>query len=173
MDKTKMIAEIAARHNIRLDHDDPAFLLVELTLMVLEESTENLTNWKEDITALVGALEQGSKKWEETASAIGKAIFENQKREFIKDSEHEKEEFLRSVRSELKISLGDTLAPILRHLNAAVGHTSGKRSIVWAIAGALIGSVIGCAATLYIAKNSLFIDITNQASTSRTTNNRR
>jgi hypothetical protein len=38
MDKQKLIAEIVQRFDVKLDHDDPAFILVKLNRLVLEDS---------------------------------------------------------------------------------------------------------------------------------------
>jgi hypothetical protein len=100
MDKAKMIAEIAARHGVRLDKDDPAFLLVDLNMMALEEETGQLSKWKDDVAVLIGALHDGSKKWEDTASAIGKSIFDGHKQAFVKDIEQERTAFLGAARTE-------------------------------------------------------------------------
>lgn len=42
MDKQKLIAEIVHRFDIKLDHDDPAFILVELNRLVLEDSAQKV-----------------------------------------------------------------------------------------------------------------------------------
>lgn len=42
MDKSEMIGEIARRMNIRLDLDDPAFILVELNRLMLESAGKDL-----------------------------------------------------------------------------------------------------------------------------------
>lgn len=42
MDKQKLIAEIVQRFDVKLDHDDPAFILVELNRLVLEDSAQKV-----------------------------------------------------------------------------------------------------------------------------------
>jgi hypothetical protein len=44
MDKQKLIAEIVQRFDVKLDHDDPAFILVELNRLVLEDSAQKIAN---------------------------------------------------------------------------------------------------------------------------------
>lgn len=57
-----MIAEIAARHGVRLDPDDPAFLLVELNHMIFEEKEAALKVETEAaerrVTSLIGLLQK-------------------------------------------------------------------------------------------------------------------
>ena len=38
MDKKRIIGEVAARHGVRLDEDDPAIILVTLTELMLQEA---------------------------------------------------------------------------------------------------------------------------------------
>lgn len=62
MDKRRMIAEIAASHGVRLDPDDPAFLLVELNHMIFEEKEAELKAETEAaekrISSLIGLLQK-------------------------------------------------------------------------------------------------------------------
>jgi len=44
LDRTKMVAAIAARLKVRLDEDDPAFVLVELNRLALEEAAASLVD---------------------------------------------------------------------------------------------------------------------------------
>src|SRR2546428_14108086 len=41
-DRKRLIAEVAARNGIRIDPDDPAFCLVTLNQLILEEAGEKL-----------------------------------------------------------------------------------------------------------------------------------
>ena len=41
LDKSRLIATIAARLKIRLDEDDPAFVLVELNRLVLDQTVRD------------------------------------------------------------------------------------------------------------------------------------
>ena len=69
MDKRKMIAEIAARHGVRLDSDDPAFLLVELNHMMFEEKEAGLKAETEAaekrIIELIGLLQKAGDSYQE------------------------------------------------------------------------------------------------------------
>jgi hypothetical protein len=47
MDRRKLVATIVERFGVKLDHDDPAFILVELNHLVLEESAGKVAD---DIT---------------------------------------------------------------------------------------------------------------------------
>lgn len=153
-----MIAEIAARHGVRLDKDDPAFLLVDLNMMALEEETGQLSKWKDDVAVLIGALHDGSKKWEDTASAIGKSIFDGHKQAFVKDIEQERTAFLGAARTELNSVMREAVGPVVRELEAATARSRSSRAFWSATVGVMIGSVIGCAATLYVAKQNFIVD---------------
>lgn len=64
-----MIAEIAARHGVRLDSDDPAFLLVELNHMMFEEKEAGLKDKTEAaekrIIELIGLLQKAGDNYKE------------------------------------------------------------------------------------------------------------
>ena len=64
-----MIAEIAARHGVRLDSDDPAFLLVELNHMMFEEKEAGLKAETEAaekrIIELIGLLQKAGDSYQE------------------------------------------------------------------------------------------------------------
>lgn len=52
MDKTaRLIGEVAARYGIRLDPDDPAFALVALNQLVLEDAVEQIAARLQEIVA--------------------------------------------------------------------------------------------------------------------------
>lgn len=51
MDKKKIVAEIASRHGVLIREDDPAFYIVDLATMVIEEKAE-------EIREAVGKAEQ-------------------------------------------------------------------------------------------------------------------
>ena len=42
MDKNKIVAEIASRHGVLIGKDDPAFYIVDLATMVIEEKAEEI-----------------------------------------------------------------------------------------------------------------------------------
>ena len=52
MNKAKMVATIVERFEVRLDQDDPAFVLVELNKLALEETAQALVDQIEPISIL-------------------------------------------------------------------------------------------------------------------------
>lgn len=90
MEKADLIAAIAAKHGIRLDADDPAFLIVDLNRLVLEDKANELVRLLEEVTAKAHNMQQISdsvqknlsqtlESVEATAMAMGK--FAQQERE--------------------------------------------------------------------------------------------
>lgn len=61
MDKAQLIAAIVAKHKVRLDEDDPAFLLVDLNQMALEATVAGIFEKKE---ALLARIESESTRLE-------------------------------------------------------------------------------------------------------------
>ena len=59
MDKGKMIAAIVERLKVRLDEDDPAFVLVELNRLALEQTARTVV---EQLEPLTGQIEGAAKK---------------------------------------------------------------------------------------------------------------
>ena len=153
-----MIAEIAARHGVRLDRDDPAFLMVDLNIMALEDGVESLSKWKDDTAALVGALENGSKRWEDSATAVGNAIFDARKQDFVAAATGEKEKLLADLRAETRAIVASAFEPAVHRLNEATTRAGSKRTAMWAVIGALIGGIVASAVTLYVAKNIFALD---------------
>src|SRR5690349_19008842 len=67
LDTKRLIAEVAARNGIRIDPDDPAFALVTLVQLVLEESSRQVS---EDLRASMAEFERSVQKVETRAGKI-------------------------------------------------------------------------------------------------------
>ena len=78
LDTKRLIAEVAARNGIRVDPDDPAFALVTLVQLVLEESSRQITD---DMRASIAEFERSVQRVETRA---GKALAER-----VKEAAHE------------------------------------------------------------------------------------
>ena len=78
LDTKRLIAEVAARNGIRVDPDDPAFALVTLVQLVLEESSRQITD---DVRASIAEFEQSVQRVETRA---GKVLAER-----VKEAAHE------------------------------------------------------------------------------------
>jgi hypothetical protein len=78
LDTKRLIAEVAARNGIRIDPDDPAFALVTLVQLVLEESSRQITD---DVRGSIAEFERSMQKVETRA---GKVLAER-----VKEAAHE------------------------------------------------------------------------------------
>src|SRR5919205_361322 len=67
LDTKRLIAEVAARNGIRIDPDDPAFALVTLVQLVLEESSRQITD---DVRASIADFERSMQKAETRAGKV-------------------------------------------------------------------------------------------------------
>src|SRR3954471_17955819 len=67
LDTKRLIAEVAARNGIRVDPDDPAFALVTLVQLVLEESSRQITD---DVRASIAEFERSMQKVETRAGKL-------------------------------------------------------------------------------------------------------
>jgi hypothetical protein len=67
LDTKRLIAEVAARNGIRIDPDDPAFALVTLVQLVLEESSRQIS---EDVRATMADFERSVQKVETRAGKL-------------------------------------------------------------------------------------------------------
>jgi cytochrome c-type biogenesis protein CcmH/NrfG len=67
LDTKRLIAEVAARNGIRVDPDDPAFALVTLVQLVLEESSRQISD---DVRASIAEFERSVQKVETRAGRI-------------------------------------------------------------------------------------------------------
>ena len=67
LDTKRLIAEVAARNGIRVDPDDPAFALVTLVQLVLEESSRQISA---DVRASIAEFERSVQKVETRAGRI-------------------------------------------------------------------------------------------------------
>lgn len=66
-DRKRMIGEVAARHGIRLEEDDPAFLLVTLAELAMQEAQREF----------LAAVRQATVEHEQSAERIQKQIGES------------------------------------------------------------------------------------------------
>lgn len=62
MDKQKLIARLVERHGIKLDPDDPAFLIVDLNMLMLESHTAQFQQFTEQIERKIKTLEHQAKQ---------------------------------------------------------------------------------------------------------------
>lgn len=67
LDTKRLIAEVAARNGIRIDPDDPAFALVTLVQLVLEESSRQISD---DVRASIVEFERSVQKVETRAGRM-------------------------------------------------------------------------------------------------------
>jgi alpha-ketoglutarate-dependent taurine dioxygenase len=67
LDVKRLIGEVAAQHGIRLDADDPAFALVTLNQLVLEETAQRL---RSELAATVTQLADSFSKAEQRAGKV-------------------------------------------------------------------------------------------------------
>src|SRR5262249_19047875 len=67
LDTKRLIGEVASRNGIRVEPDDPAFALVTLNQLVLEETARQL---REEIRASLGDFEQAVQKVETRAGQV-------------------------------------------------------------------------------------------------------
>jgi len=84
LEPKQLIAEVAARNGIRVDEDDPAFCLVTMNQLVLEEAAREIAD---DIRAATENFERAA---EEVQRRAGMALAQAQR------------DMLASVRSELQ-----------------------------------------------------------------------
>ncbi len=67
MDVEKLIGEVAARNGIRIEPDDPAFALVTLNQLVLEEAVKNLVR---EIRAATADFESAAERVQSRVGAM-------------------------------------------------------------------------------------------------------
>ena len=121
LDTKRLIAEVAARNGIRVDPDDPAFALVTLVQLVLEETHQQLND---EVRASMAEFERSIQKVEIRA---GKTIAE-----CVKDAATD-------FAAQLQARLEDSAA---KNANAAVrAQVVQQRSIVYR--SAAIGLITG------------------------------
>lgn len=104
-----MIAEIAARHGVRLDPDDPAFLLVELNLMALDEKEAKLKAQTDEaennLTGLIGFLQKAGDVYQEQIKAYTNAQGETIRAQMEKDANTAKARFDRDSHDAIRAAL--------------------------------------------------------------------
>ena len=69
MDVEKLIGEVAARNGIRIEPDDPAFALVTLNQLVLEEAVKNLVR---EIRAAIADFESAAERVQSRAAPFSR-----------------------------------------------------------------------------------------------------
>lgn len=104
-----MIAEIAARHGVRLDPDDPAFLLVELNQMAFEEKEAELkaqANEAENrITGLIGFLQRAGEVYQEQIKTYTNVQGETIRAQMEADAQAAKARFDRDSHDAIRATL--------------------------------------------------------------------
>lgn len=68
MDKRKLVAEVVARHGIRLDEDDPAMVLVTLTELMLDQAR---TQFEKSAQKTVSDLNEAAEQIQQVAGEAG------------------------------------------------------------------------------------------------------
>lgn len=77
MDKGKMIAAVVERLKIRLDEDDPAFVLVELNRLALEETVAQLLDQFDGTLSKIAAVRDGfAESGQASAQQVGEKTAE-------------------------------------------------------------------------------------------------
>ena len=67
LDVKRLISEVASRNGIRLDEDDPAFCLVTINQIVLEETAEKIV---EDVRTATREFEQAAERLHRRSGVI-------------------------------------------------------------------------------------------------------
>ncbi|HHG5409330.1 TPA: hypothetical protein ACPWQ6_005973 [Pseudomonas aeruginosa] len=141
MDRRKYIAELVEKTGIRIDEDDPAFVLVLLNRLILQDQ-------KTELEALVGQLVKAGgnirgetiKQVEERCNATLRQL-QVEAATLKTDLQREHAGYREATKEALRQEIGGTIA------NAANAMQNARRSImgpVWtaAIAGGFVGGVI-------------------------------
>ncbi|WP_197328845.1 hypothetical protein [Ralstonia syzygii] len=141
MDRRKYIAELVEKTGIRIDEDDPAFVLVLLNRLILQDQ-------KTELEALVGQLVKAGgnirgetiKQVEERCNATLRQL-QVEAATLKTDLQREHAGYREATKEALRQEIGGTIA------NAANAMQNARRSImgpVWtaAIAGGFVGGVV-------------------------------
>jgi hypothetical protein len=141
MDRRKYIAELVEKTGIRIDEDDPAFVLVLLNRLILQDQ-------KTELEALVGQLVKAGgnirgetiKQVEERCNATLRQL-QVEAATLKTDLQREHAGYREATKEALRQEIGGTIA------NAANAMQDARRSImgpVWtaAIAGGFVGGVV-------------------------------
>lgn len=152
-----MIAEIAARHGVRLDPDDPAFLLVELNQMAFEEKETELkaqaVEAENRITALIGFLQRAGDVYQEQTFAYTKALGETIAVKMAEDAKAAKVRFdsdskdairaaLTEVEKAVKSTVQKEITNQAQELLRAQRHNLWKTMAYCLVSGILGGAVM-------------------------------
>ena len=139
LDIKQLIGEVAAKNGIRLEPDDPAFALVTLNQLVLEETANRLYE------RVSSSLAKFADSLAKTESRAGKLLADEVRSAVV--------EWRRSLNEDLS-ALNARAADIVAGLNEMKTENFGLRRAAWAmIAGALLlssGVVIGIVAAEYV-----------------------
>ena len=132
LDTKRLIAEVVARNGIRIDPDDPAFALVTLVQLVLEESSRQITD---DVRSSIAEFERSMQKVETRA---GKVLAER-----VKEAAQEFSLQLQQTLDQSRPSAAETAAPTQQSRRKAGVYWSivivGAVAIVVFTVGAWIG----------------------------------
>lgn len=130
MDKAKLIAAIVERHKVRLDEDDPAFILVDLNQIVLNEAVKDIATLFSGIFEQIDSasgkqnmqtaqlLDAGS-KFEKQFEKLASALIEEGKRNIARSAESSKAEQLRNIQDAMQSAASSAL-------DAAISERMGK-----------------------------------------------
>jgi hypothetical protein len=89
LDTKRLIAEVAARNGIRIDPDDPAFALVTLVQLVLEESLRQIS---EEVRANIAEFDRSVQKVETRAGRMLAERVKEAAAEFSAQLQHQLEQ---------------------------------------------------------------------------------
>jgi hypothetical protein len=139
LDIKQLIGEVAAKNGIRLEPDDPAFALVTLNQLVLEETANRLYE------RVSSSLAKFADSLAKTESRAGKLLADEVRNAAV--------EWRKSLNEDLS-AVNARAADIVAGLNEMKTENFSLRRATWAmIAGALLlssGVVIGIVAAEYI-----------------------
>jgi len=163
MDKRAMIAEIASRHGVRLDPDDPAFLLVELNHMVFEGKEAELkaqtVEAENRITGLIGFLQRAGDAYQEQTKAFTEALGKTIVAQMEADTQAAKARFDRDSRDAIRAALTEIERTVKSTMQAEITGPAQKllitqrqnlwRNMLYCLAAGILGGAVILAANFY------------------------
>ncbi len=147
-----MIAEIAARHGVRLDPDDPAFLLVELNNMMIEDKETDLQKIigsmdepMARITGLIGLLQKAGDIYKETLTTYTNSTANTIKDQMENDVQAAKARFDRDAADAIRAALIEVRKTVQNEIAAPVQKAlqAQQQSIWQMLALCLLCGLIG------------------------------
>lgn len=158
-----MIAEIAARHGVRLDPDDPAFLLVELNQMAFEEKEAEAKAQMElaenRITALIGFLQKAGDVYQEQTEAYTKALGESIAVKMAEDAKAAKARFDSDSKDAIRAALTEVEKAVKSTVQKEVTDPAQKllraqrqnvwRTMAYGLACSILGGAVVLSANYY------------------------